>query len=387
MKNEYSKFLTEKVLPLYIKLTPDYECGGMFTEFNSDGSVATTDKNVWFMGRGLWSYAMTYRLVEPRAEYLDMCARGFEFLVRCELPDGRLPYRVTRCAEPLEVRELYFYAEIFAAMGCAQYYRVSGREDVKKKAEQYFEIVARRYREQKGKNQTIKAPAPCTCFGLHMATLSAAQFVRSGNIMTELCDEIAAECVEAMKEGGYVNDSLKMVIEYQALPGEHIELSDNHTCPGHVFEGAWFVLTEGLYRNDRDMIEFGKKLADYAMPHGFEKKTLLIPTYILPTEPDNFDTTDTLLGWPPNEAVCTYRVLYEIFGDEKYLKLASLIEKEFWRYFIDRNRSYRFINKGDKPVAERTDKGSFIQGPFHLERMLLALSVQEDSGSVIGYMQ
>ena len=276
---------------------------------------------------------------------------------------------------------------MFAAMGCAQYYRVSGREDVKRKAEQYFGIVARRYRERQGKNQHIGGPAPCTCFGLHMATLATSQFVRSGGVSVELCNEIATECVEAMKKGGYVNDDLQMVIEYQPIEGEHIALEDNHSCPGHVYEGAWFVLTEGLYRGDEEMMKFGKKLTDYAMPRGFENKSLLIPTFIKPTDPDNFKTTDTILAWPPNEAVCAYRVAYEIFGEEKYKRLADLIEAEMERYFIDGDRSYICINYGDKPVAKRTDKAGHIEGPFHLERMLLAMAVLEDSGSVIGYMK
>lgn len=384
--NKYAHFLTEKSLPLYMRVTPDRECGGMFTAFDPSANVASTNKDVWFLGRAMWSYAMTYRLVDARPEYLEMCERAFDFLTKCEIDDGKLPYLVDRHGKPITVRELYMYSEMFAAMGCAQYYRISGRVDVKKKAEQYFRAVAEKYRAQKGKNQSIKAPAPCTCFGLHMATLSAAQFVRSGGVLTELCNEIATECITAMKTDGFVNDDLKMVIEYQALKGEYIPLEENHSCPGHVYEAAWFVLTEGIFRADEEIIRFGKKLTDYAMPEGFEKKTLLIPTYIVPNDPYNFDLPDTILGWPPNEAICTYRIAHKLFGDEKYLKLANLIEAEMERYFIDGDRSYICIDRNAKPVAERTDKGGFIQGPFHLERMLIALSVLEDTGSILGYM-
>ena len=387
---DYKKYLTDEILAHYLELQTDKECGGILNFFDSECNLISEEKDVWFQGRAMWTYSLTYMLVEKRQEYLDMCDHIFEFIKKIEYVNGRLPYFVSRDGKTMtrEQKPNHTYAECFCAMGCAQYYRVSGREDVKGMAEKLFDAVYDSYYKQLEVGNMSSAGAPCWVFGLHMASLAAAQFVRNAGIRVDKANVLADKCLERMENEGHIDDTRKMVIEELALPGYEIPMNKNHTCPGHVYEAAWFVLCEGEYRNDQKIKDFGRKLLDYAMPEGFEKIEPLIPTFLRPDSPTDFNTSKNTISWPQQEAIVAYRVAYSMFGDENYKRLADIIEKAAFDYFADREQKRWYINisRGLPPISERKDRSGHIEGPFHLERMLLGLIVLGEDNSIKRYI-
>ncbi|MBR5139894.1 MAG: AGE family epimerase/isomerase [Clostridia bacterium] len=383
---KYGKYLTEKSLAHYLKIQSDEELGGIFTCFNPDGSVAKEEKHIWFLGRSMWSYAMTYMHIEKKQEYLDMCERIFRFLSKIEFVDGRFPLWVTRDGKLYgSIRGVY--NEGFVAIGLAQYYRICKKEEVKVLAEKLFDVMYDGYFSLLDKRQNNPAePVPTQVYGFNMAMLKNAQFVRNAGIRVDEANKLASTCVERMKM--HVDDELKMVLEHCPLPGYEVTPEMAHTCPGHVMEGAWFVLCEAEYRGDKEMALFGKKLVDYSMPEGFEKMARLIPTSMPPSAPYNFGRSTTILAWPQQEAVITYSLAYQMFGDEKYKRLAKLIEDAAEEYFCDPDddRWYLNIQISDPPARERKEKGPHTEGPFHFERMLIAMDILLTDGNIKRYI-
>lgn len=386
---DYKKYLTDEILAHYLSLQKDEKYGGILNFYDSECNLISEEKDVWFQGRAMWTYSLTYMLVEKRQEYLDICDHIFNFIKRLELVDGKLPYWVSRDGKTMTKSQGgNYYSDCFCAMGCAQYYRVSGREDVKEYAEKFFDIMYDGYFES-AKNGRVNAHGIRTfVFGLHMAMLAGAQFVRNAGIRVEKADYLAKVCVERMMNEPHVDDKRKMVIEELAAPGEVMPIDKNHTCPGHVYEASWFVMSEGEYRNDQKIKDFGRKLLDYAMPEGFENKEQLIPTFLRPDEPFNFDTSKTTISWPSQEAIVAYRVAYKMFGEEKYRILSETVEKAAFDHFADRDQGRWYINidRGLPPVSQRSDRSGHIEGPFHLERMLLGLIVLEQDGNIKRYV-
>ena len=221
-----------------------------------------------------------------------------------------------------------------------------------------------------------------------MAMLAGAQFVRNAGIRTEKANILADACLDRMMNEPHIDDKRKMVIEELAAPGEFLPMEKNHTCPGHVYEAAWFVMCEGEYRNDQNIKDFGRKLLDYAMPEGFEEKEQLIPTFLRPDDPWDFECTDNTISWPAQEAIIAYRVAYHMFGEEKYKRLSEIVEKAAMDYFADREHGRWYINikRGLPPVKDRTDKSGHLEGPFHLERMLIGLAILAEDGSIKRYI-
>ena len=386
---DYKKYLTDEILAHYLGLQTDKECGGILNFYNPDCTLERDEKDVWFQGRAMWTYSLTYMLVEKRQEYLDICSHIFDFIKGLELVDGKLPYWVSRDGKTMTRSQGdNYYSDCFCAMGCAQYYRVSGREDVKVYAEKFFDIMYDGYFESAKSGRVNRHGIRTFVFGLHMAMLAGAQFVRNAGIRVEKANALADACLKGMMNAEHVDDERKMVIEELATPGEVMPMELNHSCPGHVYEAAWFVMCEGEYRNDQAIKDFGRKLLDYAMPEGFEEKEQLIPTFLHPDNPWNFELSETTISWPAQEAIIAYRVAYHMFGEEKYKRLSEIVEKASFDHFADREQGRWYINikRGLPPISERNDKSGHIEGPFHLERMLLGLAILAEDGSIKRYI-
>jgi N-acylglucosamine 2-epimerase len=54
----YRVELFDKVLPFWLRHSPDKECGGYFTCLDRDGSVFDTDKFIWLQARQVWLFSM-----------------------------------------------------------------------------------------------------------------------------------------------------------------------------------------------------------------------------------------------------------------------------------------------------------------------------------------
>ena len=208
---DYGKYLVEEILPHWLEISKDEEYGGVFNWFDENSKVASTEKIVWFLGREMWSYSMAYRLVDARPEYIDMCEHLYEFLKKITPQSGRLPYIVTRDGKPkVAQNDIFYYSEIFCAMGCAQYYRICKREEVWESAELYFDVAYELYKKNKLTTQE-DADEDCKALGLHMAMLAMVQFVRNVGRDYEKYDAAACDVINEMMSAGFVNDEKKQV--------------------------------------------------------------------------------------------------------------------------------------------------------------------------------
>ena len=389
----YKKLLTEEILPKWIKISPDYEMGGVFTSFNKNNEPLTDSlKHTWFTGgRALWSYSMAHRICGERQEYLDICDHIFKFLKKITFADGRIPLKVDRAGNADSEPKLTYYNHMFAAMGCAQYYRVCGREDVKQQTEFYFDFMYDKYKAHRYTSQESNPDRHSKCFGLHMAMLAAMQFIRNAGIRTEKAEELIGIALDQIENSAFLDESLGGIHEHVALPGEQLNDYDTYSsCPGHVYEAAWFVLAEGEYKNDDKIRNLGKKLVDYALPRGFDDIMPIVPT--MRDLRDSFEKSiadGNFLVWPQHEAIIAFSLAYKIFKDEKYKIIADKIENLVNSYFerFDGTIWYRdiFVENGD--FVSSLDRGYHVNGPFHLERYLLAMGSLQDTGEILEYME
>ena len=115
--------------------------------------------------------------------------------------------------------------------------------------------------------QDYGIPFPCKTFGLNMIMLNTAQFMRNAGIDEEKYDRLAKMALNEMMNGGFADDEKKIIFEHVGFDGKRLNPPYGlDSCPGHIFEAAWFVLCESEIKDDADLRAFGKKLVDYAMP-------------------------------------------------------------------------------------------------------------------------
>ncbi|MBQ2743780.1 MAG: AGE family epimerase/isomerase [Oscillospiraceae bacterium] len=382
----YRKYLTEDILAFWIKNATDQACGGIMTQVDQNGHIYCEDKNVWFLGRSMWTYAVAYNTLEKRQEYFDMCETLYRFFDKCELPNGKLPHIVTRDGTAKKINEKLFHSEMHAVMGLAQYYRICKREEVWEKANKYFDVVARWYKDNRSRKET--AEGTIKCFGPNLLLLSMAQFIRNVGRDTEKYDELAGLAIDEMMHGGFVSDENETVFENVSENGKMIS-GDNGTVsyPGHVYEAAWFAMCEGEVKNDDELRNFGRKLCDYAMPKDFPQRHKLIPIARDVRKVSLSEADKSYVWWPQCEAIITYRLAYNIFGDKKYSEFADYLEKNAFNAFADFRCGEWYSEVSQDGLVIDSNKGSLIKGPFHLPRMLLALISLEETGNIQKYMK
>lgn len=384
----YRKVLVENILPFWLKNSIDYKNGGIYTQLDEKGEIYGTDKSVWFQGRALWVFSKAYNTIEKNPEYLEAAECIYGFLPRCTDADGRMFFTVTEDGRELQKRR-YYFSETFAAIGCAELYKATGRQDVLESAEKYFTVAYECFtgvRKNQPKinpdNLDAKALSPA------MIMLSTAQVMRSMNSGKKAeYDKIAKECLDEILHGGYLQE--KALLESVTKDGRFVDSPSGRIVnPGHSLEAAWFIMLEGLLTDNKEAIEAGKKIIDITLPLGIDKKYGGIIAFTdLSGKPPVQLEWDMKLWWPQCEAMIAFRMAYLIFGDEKYNELYLQFKEYCEKYFLDKENGewYGYLHYDN--TVSTTLKGNIFKGPFHIPRLYIIMAVLDEDGKIDRYAE
>ncbi len=371
---DYKKYLKENILSFWLENAVDYKNGGIFTSLDEKGNIYGREKSVWFQGRSLWVFSKTYNVIEKNPEYLKAAKCIFEFLPKCTDSDGRMFFIVTEDGKPVQKRR-YYFSETFAAIGCAEYYLASGDEKAREMAEMYFDTAYKVF-----KNPSLTTPkfypenAPYKALSPVMIMLSTAQCMRSIN-----CDKyapIAKEMADEVVNGGFLKEDA--LLEQVSTTGEFVNTPTGRTVnPGHSLEAAWFIMTEGVYQKNDNLIKTGLDIIDFSMKLGLQDGGIIAFTDYLGYPPVALEW-DMKLWWPQCEAIIANRMAFMLTNDEKYKKSFDELMDYTLSHFEDKNNRewYGYLHY-DGTVAN-TLKGNIFKGPFHIPRMFIWLALAED---------
>ena len=367
------RFLLDNVLPFWAEHAIDREFGGINTMLDREGKPYGTDKNVWFAGRTMYTYALAYNELEKKDEYLEIAKKMYDFLPKCELDKtGRLPFISARDGRALVVNDAYF-SETFAAIGCAEYYIATGDRKVWEKAEQYFDIAYRLYKADLARVPSDNPPVPETkALGPSMIMLSISQALRK--VKKEKYDAIAKECADEILV--HFIDG-KGLLENVGLGGEFIDSpTGREVNPGHSLEAAWFLMAEGVYQNNDLYKAKAKEIIDISMKLGYRDGGIIAFCDCDGNPPSQLEW-DMKIWWPQCEAMIANRLCFNVFGEEKYLRdFEALRDWCFARYPDPEYGEWYGYMHYDGTLAN-TLKGNVSKGPFHLPRMLYLIDKLE----------
>ena len=367
----YQNYLFDNCLPFWLKNSVDHEYGGFLTCVDRDGELYNTDKSVWFQGRGTWMFSRLYNIIEHRQEWLDAAKNGYDFLVRhCFDTDGRMFFSVTQDGRPLRKRR-YYFSECFAIIACAEYSRAAGDKGALEKAVQTFQLVLDLYRnpnklEPKVNPETRTAKS----HSQPMILLSVIQILREIDNKPEY-DIIVDELMDTLFKD-FIKPGEKALFETVGLNGERLD-SPQGRCinPGHSIETAWFLMHEGLYRNNTDIINKALEVLEWSLELGWDKEYGGIYSFVdIEGKPPEQLEWDMKLWWPHTEALYAALLAYKITGNMKYEIWYNKIHQWSFNHFEDTvyGEWYGYLHR-DGSVAN-TLKGSLWKGPFHLPRAL-----------------
>lgn len=369
---QFYKELVENILPFWYDNGYDKEFGGILTCLGRNGELMDTDKSVWFQGRAAWVYLYAYNNIDKNPKWLELGKSCVEFIDKfCYDVDGRMFYQVTRQGVPVRKRR-YAFSETFASIAYAQYAIAVNDQRYAEKAvallEKVFGLLASGTLEPKFIEEGFSAKGHSVC----MIMINTAYCIREAidePILTKRIDNAIAELRK-----DFIKPDFKTILETVGPNGEFIDSIAGRTInPGHSIETGWFIIEEGIYRNNNnELIELGSQIVDWAWNWGWDA-TRGGMQYFKDCKgyPVQEYWHDMKFWWPQNEAVIANLYAYKTTKDEKYLERFELANNYQFEYLKDNAAGEWFgYLHYDNSVSQEA-KGNLYKGPFHIPRMLM----------------
>jgi len=368
----YRDGLLGDTVPFWLKHGLDREHQGVITSVDQSGEWLDTDKGVWQQGRFCWLLAELYNNVEQRQEWLDAALQLAAFIDRhCFDPaDGRMWFHVTRDGQPIRKRR-YAFSESFAAIAYGELALATGDALYAEKARHAFARFTSHNRTPPPELAKYTGTRPQRGIGPPMITINTAQELR-GSIGLEDASGHIDNAIEDIRRF-HLKPALECVMETTGPGGELLPFFEGRTLnPGHAIEGAWFIMSEGAYRNDAGLIATGLQMLDWMWARGWDQQYggMLYFTSV-DGRPLQEYWHDMKFWWPQNETIIATLLAYQLTGDNKYKQWHTLAHDWAYSHFPDTTHGewYGYLRR-DGSISN-TLKGNMWKGPFHLPRMQL----------------
>jgi N-acylglucosamine 2-epimerase len=369
----YRDGLLNDTVPFWLNHAPDEQHGGFMTFLDADGSVVSTDKPMWVMGRITWLLARLYNTVEKREDWLRWARHGIDFIRRHGFDsDGRMFYAVTRDGRPLRKRR-YLFTETFGVIALAEFARAAGNDQALQQARDLYRLVLRYYKTPGLlEPKVIPATRQLKSHAMPMILLATTQILRQAGddaLYQQVIDESLAEVFDH-----FVSSEFRVLLENVGPNGEFLDEPDGREVnPGHAIETAWFIMEESRYRNnDAELLKRACQILDWSLEIGWDEQYGGI-LYFKDCKgyPSPRYEHDMKLWWPHNEAIYATLLAYHLTRNKRYMDWHAKLHDWAYAHFPDREHGewYGYLHR-DGSVSS-TLKGNMWKGPFHLPRMQL----------------
>ena len=376
LKKEFTKLLTENILPFWLSHGLDHVNGGIWTGLDEKGNIIETDKSVWFQGRALWVFSCAYEKIFQNEEYLHAADQIVQFLDSyCFDSDGRMFFRVTADGRPVIKRIRYFFSEVFAALGYAAYGRVTGKTRYCDKAfSLYLQIEKLRTSNSLLIPKFNQDVEPSITFSSDMILINMLSELRLALPRErEIITQKIADLIDHI-EKYFVRDDMKLVLEQCAPDGKFMKdhFEGRLLNPGHAIEGAWFIMAEGIETSNKHYEELGLKMLDWMWDCGWDTEYSGIIQYKDALEwPLSEYHQDMKFWWPQCEASIASLMAYSITKKEKYVNMFLSVNDYINTHFIDEINGEWFGYLHRDGTLATSIKGNMYKGPFHIPRMYM----------------
>jgi len=369
----YRDGLLDDTIPFWQTHAPDAEYGGFMTFIDADGSVVSTDKPLWVIGRITWLFARLYNEVEKREEWLKWAKHGIDFLRQYGFDsDGRMFYAVTRDGRPLRKRR-YLFTETFAVIALAEYAIASGSDRARNEALDLYRLILRYHYtpgllEPKGISQTRSLKSHAMPM-IILATTQVLLGVEDDALYREVIDNSITEVFDH-----FVNSEFKVLLENVGPDGAFLDEPDGREVnPGHALETAWFILEEARQRgNDKTLIDKACQIIDWSLDIGWDSQFGGLYYFRdCKGRPNPKYEHDMKLWWPHNEGIYATLLAYHLTGHDRYLDWHEKLHNWSYAHFPDHEHGEWFGYLHRDGTISSTLKGNMWKGPFHLPRMQL----------------
>lgn len=368
---QYRSELLDRVIPFWEEHSIDREQGGFFTCLLRDGSVFDTDKFIWLQGRQIWTFAMLYRQLAPRPEWLAIAEHGADFLLQHgRAQDGSWYFSLDRSGQAL-VAPYNIFSDCFAAQAFGQLYLASGREAYAELARTTFAAIQARQQNPKGKwSKAIPDTRPMKNFALPMILCNLAMEI-APLLAPRLVQSLTENCVKEVMEVFYQADS-GLIYENVATDGRLVDSFEGRLLnPGHAIEAMWFVMDIAAAKGDTATLEKAKNITLHTLEYAWDE-TYGGLYYFLDAKgyPPQQLEWDQKLWWVHLETLIALLKAYKHTQDPACLTWFKKVHDYTWAHFTDAEYGewYGYLNRQGEVLLPL--KGGKWKGCYHVPRGL-----------------
>lgn len=366
----YREGLLSNTMRFWFPRCIDTQHGGFLHCLDRDGTVLDTDKSVWAQGRMSWMLLTLYNTVERRQEWLEWAEGGLQFLERFGFDsDGRMFFHLTRDGKPIRKRR-YAFSESFAAIAYAAHFKATGSACSLERSKTLFDLYLD-WNFTPGKmppkfteNRQMIGLAP------RMIAIATAQELRENLGEAPSLTATIDRCIDEIQRL-FVKQDLQVVMEHVAPDGSLVDHFDGRLLnPGHAIEGAWFILREGHYRNDHELIGLGCQMLDWMWHRGWDNAFGGVFYYRdVFGKPIQEYWHDMKFWWPHNETIIATLYAYELTGNPQYASWHQQCHDWSHQHFMDTEHGewYGYLHRDGS--LSSSNKGNLWKSFFHLPRM------------------
>lgn len=259
--DQYKGYLFDDFLPFMDNHIIDHDLGGFMCNTDRSGKNITTNKRLWFDGRGIWVYSFLYNNLQKDPAYLETAGKTVDFVLKIRPDNKKLwPASYTKDGKELTDIPVDIYGDLFVAEGLAEFSKAS--EDAK-----YWDIAKEilinclKLYDSEDFNYVVvdygpKAPAVTAprVVGCWMVFLRTSYCLLSHKQDTEV-EKIVSRCVDALMNYHY-NPEFELINEVMNHDLTRPEGPfSQFVYTGHDIETMWMVMFDAIRRKDSNLFE------------------------------------------------------------------------------------------------------------------------------------
>jgi mannose 2-epimerase len=321
---DFRRQLLEDVLPFWESHGVDHEHGGFWTHLHRDGGrYGLGDKYLVMQTRMIYSFSVGYRVSGER-RYLDIAARGVDFLTSHfrDTRRGGWVWTVTRHGDQLD-RAKRPYGLAFVVYSLAEFARVSGDALTLELAQATWQEVHQHawdhelggFYHELGEDWTPVNTTKRIDTMLHNMEGVSALYAATGDAqyldaIRRLCDTIAERTWDeqnACTHEWFYRDWR-----------EDLTNTGGKANYGHIAECAWFLAAVSGFTGDARYRELARAELDYALQRGWDDEHGGLYSY---GDPRGGVTDTRKVWWMQSEFLDALAILYRLTGEQRYMDL------------------------------------------------------------------
>ncbi len=257
LRDQYRKDLFDDYVPFFNQHGIDRELGGFMCVVDHDGTQVSTDKSIWYQGRGMWAHGFLYNEFGEESQ-LEMLKKTRDFVVKHGRDEsGNWYMGMDKDGNPTGETDVVGYAGLFMAEGLMEVARATGDQETLDLAVASFWKGVEIY--DNPERESPQGYVPASYPGMRIQGFEMVTTV----LLTQLVQMVPDPKLEAR-----LNHAVDVVLSKFHNPayglnneilyhdyGRPDDANEDFIYLGHAIETFWMLLHEAVRRKDQGLLD------------------------------------------------------------------------------------------------------------------------------------